>query len=207
MLTAAELPARCACQWVILARDSSVTRSPIPSTTRDCICNQRVTACYDCRDQASGSVRGAPIESRPSTLLLTCNDGLDDSFGLMRISDLDGLRACFFGRIIVPTGEHSVSDEDHLSNRYMKDIPELSDSVGLIDPMLRDIDRGRTAQAHGKLGDERIKDRLDLLSLRKLRIPLLLFVNRSLLAQGGERDLASSVLNNLAPDFFNREWR
>src|SRR6185437_10868885 len=184
MLTTAEPPAWFTCRWVILARRSSVTCSPMPSTTRDCICNQRVTACYDCRDQAPGSVRGAPIESRPSTLLLTCNDGLNDSFSLIRISNLDGLRACFFGRIIVPTGEHRIPDEDHLINRYMKDIPELSDSVRLIDPMLRDIDRGRAAQAHGKLEDERIKERLYFLSLRKLRIPLLLFVNRSLLAQG-----------------------
>lgn len=89
----------------------------------------------------------------------------------------------------------------YVINRYMKDIPELSDSVGLIDPMLCDIDRGRAAQAHGKLGDERIKNRLYLLSLRKLRIPLLLFVNLSLLAQRGECDLASSVLNNLAQTF------
>ena len=125
----------------------------------------------------------------------TSDDGFNHPFGLIGISDPDGHNTGLFGRIVVPTGKQGIPDKNHLWNGNTKDVPEFSNPICLIDARLGDVNGCRATQAHGKFGDKLIKERLDLLPLGEIRVPFLLFFERSLLPQCGERDLASPVFN------------
>ena len=63
--------------------------------------------------------------------------------------------------------------------------------------MLGHVNGCRAAQAHGKLRNKLIKECFDLFPLGEIRVPFLLFFERSLLSQGGESDLATPVFDEL----------
>lgn len=121
----------------------------------------------------------------------------------MWILHLDGQRACFLGWIVVPAWKDRIPDEDHPLNCYVKNLAKFANSIAFVDAVPCDIDGGRAAQTHGKLRDQRIEDCLYLLWLGEIGVPLQLFLKRRWLPQGGVSDLASVVVNDLAPDFFD----
>ena len=88
-----------------------------------------------------------------------------------------------------------------------EDIAEFPNPVGFVDSMLGDIDGRRATQAHGKLRDQLVKESLYPLSLAEIRIPLLLFFQRSLLPQPRKRDLAPPVFNDISPRLLRLEVR
>ena len=88
----------------------------------------------------------------------TSDDGFNHPFRFIWIPDLNGQSACFFGRIVVSTRKQRIADENHLLDCNAKDVPEFSNPVGFINARLGDINGCRAAQAHGKLGDQFIKE-------------------------------------------------
>ena len=137
----------------------------------------------------------------------TSDDGFNHPFRLIGISDADGKSTSFFGRIVVPAGKQRIADKNHLINGNAKDVPKFSNPVGFINARLGDVNGGRASQAHGKLGDQFIKERLDLLPLGEVRVPFFLFFDGRLLSQCGKRNLASPVFNGFSPDLFDFEAR
>ena len=75
---------------------------------------------------------------------MACQTG-DDCFnhplGLMRIPDRDRQRTSLFGRIIVAAWKYRIPNEDHLIDRDVKDVPQFSNAIGLVDAMPGHIDR------------------------------------------------------------------
>src|SRR5205809_801255 len=76
----------------------------------------------------------------------TGEDRFNHPFRLLGISDLDGHDTGFFDRIVVPTREQGIADEQHLVNGTAEGLAELLDPVGLIDAALGDINGRRATQ-------------------------------------------------------------
>src|ERR1700678_2398384 len=114
----------------------------------------------------------------------------------MRIFHLDGQRARFFGWVVIPAGKNGVPNKNHLRNGNAQDVPQFSNTVSFVDPMLGNVNRRRTAQTHESLRNQFVETRLHLLALAEIRIPVLLFIQGSLLPESGKCDLAASILDD-----------
>src|ERR1019366_7388790 len=86
-------------------------------------------------------------------------------------------------------------------------VAQLLDAVGLVDAGLGDVDRRRAAHANGEVGQQWLQDRRDPLALGEIGVPALLGAQRRLLAQHREGDLATAILNRLAPDLLHFDAR
>src|ERR1035437_6061657 len=135
----------------------------------------------------------------------TGDDRLGDPLGLVRTLHRDGDDARFFSRVVVATDEQGIADQDHLLERQAEDVSQLSDSVRLVDAGFGHIDGRGAAHSDGEPGKQGVEDRLDLLTLRVVGVPLFLLLQGSLLPQRGERDLAPSIFNLLAPESLGLE--
>jgi hypothetical protein len=105
----------------------------------------------------------------------TSDDCLNNPFRLIGISDLDTHDACLSRRIVVPAGKQGIPYKNHLIDCNAQDVPEFSNTVGLVNARFGDIDRRRATQMDRKLRNKGVKDCLDLLPLGKIRVPSLLF--------------------------------
>ena len=89
--------------------------------------------------------------------------------------DWDAIHTCLFGRIIVPSYEQGISDVNHLFQRNVQEVSQLSDSVCLINAWLGDINGCRASNSDRKLRNESVKNRFDPLPLGVIGIPFVLF--------------------------------
>ena len=111
-----------------------------------------------------------------------------------------GPQARLSRRVVVPSRDEGIADEDHLGQGDAQEVAPLPDAVCLVDPRLGHVDRCRAAHANRELREGAVKDRLDRRPLGEVGVPPLLLSQGSLLAQGRQRDLASPVLDDLSPD-------
>ncbi len=84
---------------------------------------------------------------------------------------------------------------------------QLFQTVSLIDPLTRHIDRGRPAHIDRKAGQAGAQIGLDNLALREIGVPNFLRVHRRLLAQCQKSDLAATILDPIAPGSLLHETR
>jgi hypothetical protein len=135
----------------------------------------------------------------------TSDDCFYNSLCIFGSTNWNRNHSCLFGWIVVSSRKQSVTDKDHLFQGNTKDVPELSNPIGLVDAGFSDIDRGRTAHSDRELRKECVKDALDLLPLGIIWIPFVLFFQGSLLAKSGICYLAAPVFNCLSPRLLRLE--
>lgn len=136
----------------------------------------------------------------------TQDDGLEGSLRLVDMVDLHRInpRRILDGCVIAPRVQR-VAEKEHVPLGNGRQFGQTLHAVGLVDASAGDVDRGGAADADRDVGQEGLQVRLDLATLLLLGVPGLLGVQRRLLAQGREGDLAAAVLDLLAPDLGRRE--
>src|SRR5664280_2273011 len=152
------------------------------------------------RRNTSGPASPAAARSSIGARIQAGDDRLGDALGLVRTFYRDRNDARFLGRVVVATDEQSIADEDHLLEREAEDVSQLPNAVGLVDAGFGHIDRGGAAHSDRELRKQPVEDRLDLLSLGIVRVPLVLLVEGRRLPQRRERDLASPIFDLLSPE-------
>ncbi|XZE55059.1 hypothetical protein SH139x_001050 [Planctomycetaceae bacterium SH139] len=110
----------------------------------------------------------------------TSHDRLNNPLSFLKISNTDRRYPRLLGREIVPARENRVADEEHVGDHNTQCVAELSSPKRFRYSGLCDNNRRGATEVDRELGNQVIKDRLNLLSFRKVRIPLLLLFNGSL---------------------------
>src|ERR1700685_2794842 len=80
-----------------------------------------------------------------------------------------------------PPGNSASPIKNHFLDFDAQDVSELSDTVGLVDSRLGNINRCRAAHTDGKLGNQSAKDAFDLRPFGEVRVPLPFFLDGRLL--------------------------
>ena len=104
------------------------------------------------------------------------------------------------GRIIISAREDRVTEEDHLVECDAGLLGKALKAIGLVYPFAGDVDRCRPADIDGKAWQQRLEQGLQFLALGVIGIPRVLGLERRLLTERGECDLAAAILDLLAPD-------
>ena len=110
------------------------------------------------------------------------DDGSDHLLRLLGTLDRDTIHASFLSGIVITAWEECIADVDHLFQRNVQQVSQLSDAIGLVDTRLGDINRCRAPDTNGKLGNISVENRFDLLPLGVIGIPFIFFLQRRLLA-------------------------
>lgn len=102
-------------------------------------------------------------------------------------------------RKIIPPRKNRIPHKHHLIQRNPTLLTQPPHPIRLIHAQCGNINRRRPAQINREPGQPRLQIRLNDPPLRKIRIPNLLFRNRSLLSQRRKRNLTPAVFDPFAP--------
>ncbi|MGA9980358.1 MAG: hypothetical protein WBQ08_17190 [Candidatus Sulfotelmatobacter sp.] len=96
---------------------------------------------------------------------------MDNPLGLVGILNRDTTHSRCFSRVVIAAHVQGITDINHLFYRNTEQVSKFSDAVGFVNARLGNVNRRRTPDSDRKLGNERIKNRFDLLPLASAAIP------------------------------------
>ena len=125
--------------------------------------------------------------------------GPNDRLGVADVLDRYRVDSGRPDRGVIASVVKRVANEHHFLCSKARDLFELGEPLSLVETLARYVERGRPANADGKVSKLRLKRGFQLPAFTKIGIPTLLGLERRQLPKPRKGDLATPILDSVAP--------